>query len=78
VAFSTTRISSSASQHSLDVTADAVLAMVERRPRPERALEVAPTPLHMEELLVGRGKVLGGQRDVAWRWCRRRSGSGRD
>lgn len=48
----------------LDVSTDAVLAVVIDRAQPERALGVTPTALDGEQLLVGGGQVLGGQRRV--------------
>ena len=48
----------------LDVGADAVFAVVEHRAQPERAVEVAPAALDGQELLVGSGEVVGGQRGV--------------
>ena len=48
----------------LDVSADAVLAVVVDRAQPEAALAVAPAAFHGEQLLVAGGQVLGGQRQV--------------
>ena len=48
----------------LDVGADAVLAVVEHRAQPQRALEVAPAAFDGEQLLVGGGEVVGGQGGV--------------
>ena len=48
----------------LDVGADAVLAVVEHRAQPERALAVAPAAFDGEQLLVGGGEVVGGEGEV--------------
>ena len=48
----------------LDVGADAVLAVVEHRAQPERALHVAPAAFDGDQLLVGGGQVVGGQGEV--------------
>jgi len=45
----------------LGVGADPVLAVVEYRAQPEGALHVAPTAFDLQQLLVGRGEVFGGQ-----------------
>ena len=45
----------------LDVGADAVFAVVEDRPQPQRPLQVPPAPLDLVELLVGGGQVGGGK-----------------
>jgi hypothetical protein len=68
VVVSVTRMSSSASQQ-LHVGADAVLPMVVDpmvgdRTKPQRALAVSPPSLDGDELLVGGGEVVGGQRHV--------------
>ncbi len=44
--------------------ADAVGRPVEERPDPEAVLEQPPGPLHLGELLVTQGEVLGRQRIV--------------
>ena len=44
--------------------ADAVLAVVEYRAQPERAFEVAPAAFDGEQLLVGGGEIVGGERGV--------------
>ena len=44
--------------------ADAVLAVVVERAQPEAGFAVAPAALDGDELLVGGGQVLGGQRGV--------------
>jgi len=46
------------------VGADAVLAVVEHRAQPERAFEVAPAAFDGEQLLVGGGEIVGGERGV--------------
>jgi hypothetical protein len=46
----------------LDVGADAVLAVVVDWAQPEAGFAVAPAAFDGDELLVGGGKVLGGQR----------------
>src|SRR5262249_14790760 len=45
----------------LDVGADAVLAVVEYRPEPQRALHVLPPAFDGDELLIGGGQVVRGQ-----------------
>ena len=40
----------------LDVGADAVFAVVEDRPQPQRAFDVPPAALYLVELLVGGGE----------------------
>jgi hypothetical protein len=48
----------------LDMGADAVLAVVEHRAQPQGAFEVAPAAFDGEELFVGGGEIIGGQRGV--------------
>ncbi len=45
----------------LDVGADPVFAVVEHRPQSERALHVTPATFDLQQRLVGRGQVVGGQ-----------------
>ena len=45
----------------LGVCAGPGLAVVEDRTEPEGALHVAPATFDLQELLVGRGEVIGGQ-----------------
>jgi len=48
----------------LNVGTDAVLAVVEHRAKPERALHVSPAAFDVHQLLVGVGEVVGAQRLV--------------
>ena len=45
----------------LDVASDAVFAVVVDGPKPQRALQVAPSRLDLGELLVGKGEVGRGE-----------------
>ena len=63
VAFSTTR-QQLGEPAQLDVRADPVLAVVEHRPQPERALHVAPAAFDLQRLLVRRRQVVRGQGGV--------------
>jgi hypothetical protein len=48
----------------LHMRADAVLAVAEHRAQPQRALHVPPAALDRDQLLVGGGEIVGGQREV--------------
>ena len=48
----------------MDVSADAVVAVVVDRAQPEAGFAVAPAALDGDQLLVGGGQILGGQGEI--------------